>query len=358
MKRVFIFRDFKSQKFWSIDVCGSSFTVNYGKLGSEGQTQVKEFSSPEEAEQSAEKLIKEKLNKGYVETREEEAKEMKVEAKRFALSYDEFENEEKLLDKILKDKHLSEYKQLTIGCWDYECEDCADLVKGIVEHKDKFEHLEGLFWGDIDQEEQEISWIEQTNLSPMLDIMPHLKELKIKGTNNLRLGQTSRPELRSLEIISGGLPSEVVDDIVKSDYPNLEKLILYVGVVDYGFDGSLDVFRPLLSKEKFPRLTCLGLVNAEEEDQVVEMLLSCDLLPQLKVLDISAGVLTDKGAQLLLDNREKIAHLELINMRYNYLTKEMCKRLHEELPMKVDTSDRQDAEEYDGEVYYFPLITE
>ena len=38
MKRVFIFRDFKSQKFWSIDVCGSSFTVNYGKLGSEGQT--------------------------------------------------------------------------------------------------------------------------------------------------------------------------------------------------------------------------------------------------------------------------------------------------------------------------------
>ena len=90
----------------------------------------------------------------------------------------------------------------------------------------------------------------------------------------------------------------------------------------------------------------------------MEMLLSCDLLPQLKVLDISAGVLTDKGAQLLLDNREKIAHLELINMRYNYLTKEMCKRLHEELPMKVDTSDRQDAEEYDGEVYYFPLITE
>ena len=161
-----------------------------------------------------------------------------------------------------------------------------------------------------------------------------------------------------MEIISGGLPSEVVDDIVKSDYPNLEKLILYVGVQDYGFDGSLDVFRPLLSKEKFPRLTCLGLVNAEEEDQVVEMLLSCDLLPQLKVLDISAGVLTDKGAQLLLDNREKIAHLELINMRYNYLTKEMCKRLHEELPMKVDTSDRQDAEEYDGEVYYFPLITE
>ena len=57
--------------------------------------------------------------------------------------------------------------------------------------------------------------------------MPKLKDLKIKGTNNLRLGKTSRPELRSLEIISGGLPTEVVEDILGSDFPNLEKLILF-----------------------------------------------------------------------------------------------------------------------------------
>ena len=31
-----------------------------------------------------------------------------------------YENNVNLLDKILKDKHLSEYKQITIGCWDYE----------------------------------------------------------------------------------------------------------------------------------------------------------------------------------------------------------------------------------------------
>ena len=45
---------------------------------------------------------------------------MKVEAKKYTLSYDEYENNVNLLDKILKDKHLSEYKQITIGCWDYE----------------------------------------------------------------------------------------------------------------------------------------------------------------------------------------------------------------------------------------------
>ena len=176
MKRVFVFQDFKSQKFWSIDVVGTDVTVNYGKLGTDGQTQVKNYSTAEEAEKAANKLIAEKTKKGYVETAEETAREMKVEAKKYTLSYDEYENDVRLLDKILKDKHLPEYKQITIGCWDYEGEDCSDLLKGILENKDKFAHIEGLFWGDIDQEEQEISWIEQADLSPLLNAMPKLKD--------------------------------------------------------------------------------------------------------------------------------------------------------------------------------------
>ena len=227
----------------------------------------------------------------------------------------------------------------------------------MLEHKDKFAQIEGLFWGDIDQEEQEVSWIEQTDLSPLLDAMPKLKDLKIKGTNNLRLGQTSRPELRSLEIISGGLPSEVVEDIIASDFPNLEKLILYVGVEDYGFEGDLEIFRPLFSKERFPKLTYLGLVNSEEQDNIVEMFLQSDILPQLETMDISAGTLKDEGAQLLLDNLDKISHLKFIDMSYNYLSKDMKKKL-QALPMKIDVSDTQDADEDDDEVYYYPMITE
>lgn len=357
MKRVFVFQDFKSQKFWSIDVAGTDVTVNYGKLGTDGQTQVKNFATTEEAEKAANKLIAEKTKKGYVETAEETAREMKVEAKKYALSYDEYDNGVNLLDKILKDKHLPDYKQITIGCWNYECEDCSKLLEGMLEHKDKFAQIEGLFWGDIEQEEQEVSWIEQTDLSPLLDAMPKLKDLKIKGTNNLRLGQTSRPELRSLEIISGGLPTEVVEDIIASDFPNLEKLILYVGVEDYGFEGDLEIFRPLFSKERFPKLTYLGIVNSEEQDNIVEMFLQSDILPQLETMDVSAGTLKDEGAQLLLDNLDKISHLKFIDMSYNYLSKDMKKKL-QALPMKIDVSDTQDADEDDDEVYYYPMITE
>ncbi len=357
MKRVFVFQDFKSQKFWSVDVQGTDVVVNYGKLGTEGQTQVKNYPTVEEAEKAANKLIAEKTKKGYVETAEETAREMKVESKKYTLSYDEYENDVKLLDKILKDKHLPEYKQITVGCWDYEGEDCSALLEGMLEHKDKFAHLEGLFWGDIDWEEQEISWIEQTDLSPLLNALPKLKDLKIKGTNNLRLGQTSRPELRSLEIISGGLPTEVVEDILKSDFPNLEKLVLYAGVEDYGFEGDIEIFRPLFSKARFPKLTYLGIVNAEEQDEVVKMFLESDILPQLETMDISAGVLKDEGARLLLDNVDKIAHLKFINMRYNYLSREMKKKL-QELPMKIDIAETEEAEEYSGGIWYSPMITE
>ena len=226
MKRVFVFQDFKSQKFWSIDVRGTDVIVNYGKLGTDGQTQVKNFSSAGEAEKAAGKLIVEKTKKGYVETLEEVAKEMKVEAKKYALSYDEAEEGVNLMDKILKDKKLPSLKQITIGCWGYEGEDCSDIADGIVENKEKFAHFEGLFWGDIDFEEQEISWIEQVDLSPVLDAMPLLNNLKIKGTNNLSIGKKPRPNLKSLEIISGGLPDSVVEDILGSDLPNLEKLVL------------------------------------------------------------------------------------------------------------------------------------
>ena len=126
---------------------------------------------------------------------------------------------------------------------------------------------------------------------------------------------------------------------------------------DYGFEADIEIFRPLFSKERFPKLTYLGIVNSEEQDKIVEMFLESDILPQLETMDVSAGTLKDEGAQLLLDNMDKIAHLKFINMRYNYLSKEMKKQL-QSLPMKIDIAETEEADEYDGELWYYPMITE
>lgn len=67
MKRAFIYKDEKSHKFWWIDYSGCCFAVNYGKYGSIGKYEVKEFDTEEECLREAEKLIRSKVKKGYVE---------------------------------------------------------------------------------------------------------------------------------------------------------------------------------------------------------------------------------------------------------------------------------------------------
>jgi uncharacterized protein (TIGR02996 family) len=65
--RHFEFRDDKSAKFWSIDLQGIRFTVRFGKVGTTGQTQTKEFANESQARDAHDKLVAEKVKKGYVE---------------------------------------------------------------------------------------------------------------------------------------------------------------------------------------------------------------------------------------------------------------------------------------------------
>ena len=65
--RTFEFRDGKSNKFWSIELQGKSFTVTFGRIGTKGQTQTKTFADQAKARKEHDKLVREKLAKGYVE---------------------------------------------------------------------------------------------------------------------------------------------------------------------------------------------------------------------------------------------------------------------------------------------------
>lgn len=67
MRRRFEYRDEKSEKFWEIELKGSSFTTYYGKIGGGPRQDTKEFDSPAEAKKEYEKIVAEKLKKGYEE---------------------------------------------------------------------------------------------------------------------------------------------------------------------------------------------------------------------------------------------------------------------------------------------------
>jgi uncharacterized protein (TIGR02996 family) len=66
--RTFEFHDTKSHNFWTIDLRGSGVIVTQGKVGTSGKTQTKTFASAQKAQAAADKLVRDKIGKGYVET--------------------------------------------------------------------------------------------------------------------------------------------------------------------------------------------------------------------------------------------------------------------------------------------------
>jgi predicted DNA-binding WGR domain protein len=59
------FEEGTSSKFWRARAEGKTLYVNYGKIGSNGQTQVKDFGDAASAKAEYEKLVREKRKKGY-----------------------------------------------------------------------------------------------------------------------------------------------------------------------------------------------------------------------------------------------------------------------------------------------------
>jgi predicted DNA-binding WGR domain protein len=67
MTRRFEFVGGTSAKFWEIALAGTSVTVRFGRLGTDGQIHANTFPDAEVARRHAEKMIAEKTRKGYVE---------------------------------------------------------------------------------------------------------------------------------------------------------------------------------------------------------------------------------------------------------------------------------------------------
>ncbi|MED9501835.1 WGR domain-containing protein, partial [Escherichia marmotae] len=65
--RQFIYQDEKSHKFWMVEPHSNELHISWGKVGTNGQSQVKNFADAAAAKKAELKLIAEKTKKGYVE---------------------------------------------------------------------------------------------------------------------------------------------------------------------------------------------------------------------------------------------------------------------------------------------------
>ncbi len=275
--------------------------------------------------------------------------------------YEEYEEEDKgpetMIEDILAHKAFPGLDELVIGNWGVWNGSCPPIIDGIVENKEKFSHIQKVFIGNMGYEECEVSWIEQGDYSKLWAAMPQLKELTIKGSVDLYLGEICHEELEALTIICGGLPTSVIQSIQNAKLPKLKKLLLFIGVEGYGFEGDENIVKDLLTQAQFPELTYLGITDSEIQDELTEIVLNSKFMGQLTTLDLSNGTLTDKGAALLLEKLPQYPNITKLDVHHNFLSTKMAKKL-EQLPIEVDVSEIEQASSYNGNVYTYAMLTE
>lgn len=284
-------------------------------------------------------------------------------SKKYAITYEQYDEGMSLEDMvkgILEDPEFPQLNELIIGCWGDAWDDgCQTILDAIVADADKFSHIEKLFVGDMDYEECEVSWIIQGNYSKLWKAMPQLKGLTIKGSSELTLGEICHENLEELTIICGGLPKNVFEELQQAKLPNLKKLLLYIGIEDYGFDGDENTVKDLLEKADFPKLEYLGIADSEIQDELTEVVLESKFMGQIHTLDLSCGTLTDKGAKLLLEKLGQYPKVKKLDLHHHYLSEEMMKRLETELSgIELDLSDPNEKEEWNGRIWMNAMLTE
>ncbi len=391
--RRFEFEEGGSKKFWQIEQSGKSYTVIYGRIGAAGVSKTTDCDSPAAAQAEVEKLVREKLKKGYQEigaatsnwrppkpiphhenvshfmgyavvgfdpAADEGAEDdngRKIYAKlrdldrriyKIGLTFDDKkEMFVERLNALLDDPKVDQLKALVLGNWwgdVSESGDASDFVKLLIERKDRLANLQGLFIGDVTPEENEISWINNDDYGRLVSSLPGLKEVLIRGAGT-RLSQLSHETLQGLTLQSGGLAAEAVRDVGAAHLPELRRLTLWLGDDNYGGDSEPKDFAKILSGKQFPKLEYLGLMNARNTDDIAKLVAESSLVARLKGLDLSMGTLGDEGAEALLAS-PAIKKLTTLNLQHHYMTPAVSAKW-KKLGIEVDVSERIGPDEHD-----------
>jgi hypothetical protein len=259
---------------------------------------------------------------------------------RLMQEYEAPQSQRELLDEFLAQAPRDSLEALIIGSWSEAATGTPPdgFLEALVEYR--LPSLKALFVGDMTCEDAEISWINQTDYTALLETYPDLEVLRIRGGTALKLPVMEHRALRELTIETGGLPSSVVDAIADSKLPALQRLELWLGSDNYGFDGNLSTYQNLLAKIEPERLEYLGLRNAEIADELATYLASQPWLGSLETLDLSMGTLGDAGAKALVAS-PWIEGLESLDLRHHYISDAVVKQL-QALPLTVEIANAED----------------
>ncbi len=275
-------------------------------------------------------------------------------------SKEEGKTTEGLLETFSNDPKASEVKEIVIGCWDFEGGNSSELVNMFVKVKDKLKSLQYIFFGDITYEETEMSWIENSLVTPVLEAYPGLVHFQVRGGNSLSLAKLKHQNLKTLIVETGGMSKSIIDEIFNAGLPNLEHLELWLGDDNYGCDIAPDDLKTLLDGKLFPKLKYLGLCNYYMSDDLAKAIADAPILDRIETLDLSKGNLSDEGGNALL-NSSRIARLKNLDLSHHYLSDEVMGlfgKLCAKTGLKTNLDEQMEADEYDDEIYRNIMVSE
>lgn len=276
---------------------------------------------------------------------------------RFGYSYDDEDAfSPEIVTAYLADPRAATIKALVFGMPGESGESFSTVIGILVDHAAKLPALRGIFLGDIVQEENEMSWIEQGDIGLILAAFPKLEELRVRGQSSLELSPCTNESLKRLIIETGGMPTAVLHNLARCSFPNLEHLELWLGDDGYGWDGDVDDVLPAIEPALYPKLKSLGIRNSMIADELAPAVANAPILGQLEELDLSLGTMTDAGAEALIAS-EKVRRLKSLNLHRNYLTDATIARL-KGLGPNVDIGGQEQPDDWDGEPHYYVAVGE
>jgi predicted DNA-binding WGR domain protein len=363
-----------SRTFWEIDQKGSSFTERFGSVAGSGQSRTSTFPSADEAMQAMLSLIREKIALGYREgtagprrtvhrpahysnlehtahfrgcpVREfiPEVGLKHLERTVYCVRTDALDGEaafQERLDALLSDAQVGQLKGLVIGNWFGQTNESPPIeaMDRLIAAKERLGSLRGLFVGDVIQEEADISMLHQGELTSLIQALPALEELVVRGGRGLRLPQLVHPGLRTLIIQSGGLNSGCVHDLMTPQLPNLERVALWLGAESYGADFAVEDLAAACNGEIWPSLEYLGLMDSDQADGIAAAVTAGAMIRRILALDLSMGTLGDEGGRDLF-SCAAVRSLSFLNLRHHYMSRSLAASFSK-LGIEVDVSDRE-----------------
>lgn len=280
-------------------------------------------------------------------------------APRLRCEYDSPETLRDHLALLLDQPGVASLQALVLGAWMENGEafevSPQSTIELLVSAKEQLPNLRALFVGDIISEENEISWIGQSDHSAVWGAFPDLEYFGARGGNGLRLGRVNSQKLATLVIQAGGLPSIVVREALEANAP-LEHLELWLGDEGYGANTSVEDFDELLSGKLFPVLRTLALRNCQYTDQLAEALAAAPIMDRIERLDLSLGTLTDRGAKALMESG-KLQRLASLDVSHHFMSPAVAAELQKAGP-GVIASDPQEPDNWNGQDHYHVAVSE